>query len=60
MWFIEKKGKSRIQEISTAKYTGGLVVYRPGEVGSKDVFGMAAEMLKFGGIVSGQEEDKFV
>ena len=60
MWFIEKRNNTRIQEVSTAKYTGALTVYRPGEVDIKDVFGMATKMLKFGGIVSGQEEDKFV
>ena len=36
-----------------------MIVYRTGEVGSKNFFGMAIEMLKFGGMVSSQEEDKF-
>ena len=36
-----------------------MTVYRAGEVGSKNFFGIASEMLKFGNVVSGQEEDKF-
>ena len=60
MWSIEKRGNARIQEVSTTEYTGALTVYRPEEVGSKDIFGMYSKMLKFGGFVSGQEEDRFM
>ena len=60
MWSIEKRGNARVQEVSTIEYIGALTIYRPEEVGSKDIFGMASEMLKFGGFVSGQEEDRFV
>ena len=60
MWSIEKRSNARIQEVSTAEYTGALTVYRPEEVCSKDIFGMASEVMKFGGIVSGQGKDKFM
>ena len=48
-----------MHEISIAEHTGALIVYRAGEVGSKKVIGMAAEMLKFGSMLSSQEEDKY-
>lgn len=48
-----------MQEIPTAEHTGALTVFRVGEVSSKQVIGMALEMLKFGGMVSSQEGEKF-
>ena len=48
-----------MHEIPTAEHIGTLTVFRAGEVSSKQVIGMASEMLKFGGMVSGQEEEKF-
>ena len=60
MWSMEKRSNAKIQEISTTGYTGALTMYRPEEVGSKDIFGMASEMLKFGSAVSSKEEDRFM
>ena len=57
VWSVEKRDKTRMQEISTAKHTSALTVFRASEVGSKKIIGMATEMLKFGGVVFGQEED---
>ena len=48
-----------MHEIPIVEHTGALTVFRAGEVGSKQIIGMASEMLKFGSMVSGQEEDKF-
>ena len=59
IWSIEKRDKTRMQEISTAEYTCALTFFRAGEVGSKKIFGMASEMMKFGSIVSGQDDDRF-
>ena len=60
MWSMERRNNARVQEVSTAEYTGALTVYRSEEVGSKDIFGMASEMLKFGSAVSSKEEDRFM
>ena len=56
---MEKRENTRMHEIPTAVHTSTLTIFRAGEVSSKQVIGMASEMLKFGGMVSGQEEEKF-
>jgi len=48
-----------MQEISIVEHIGALTVLRVGEVGSKQIFGMASKVLKFGSVVSGQEDDRF-
>ena len=48
-----------MHDISTVEHTGALTVYRASEVGSKKVIGMATKMLKFGSMLSSQEEDKY-
>lgn len=37
-----------------------MTVFRAGEVGSKQIIGKASEMLKFGSVVFGHKEDRFV
>lgn len=59
IWSIEKRDKTRMQEISTAEHTGALTIFRAGEVKSGQIFGMASEMMKFGSVVSSQENDRF-
>ena len=56
---MEKRENTKKQEIPTAEHTSTLTVFRASEVSSKQVIGMASEMLKFGGMVSSQEEEKF-
>ena len=59
IWSLEKRENTRMQEIPTAEHTSALTVFRASEVSSKQVIGMASKMLKFGGMVSSQEEEKF-
>lgn len=42
-----------MHEISIVEHTSALTVFRASEVGNKQIIGMAIEMLKFGGVVSG-------
>ena len=48
-----------MHEFPTVEHTCTFIVYRASEVSSKQVMGMDSKVLKLGGVVSGQEEDKF-
>ena len=51
IWSIEKRDKTRMQEISSGEHIGAPIVYRIGEVSSENFFGMASkngEIWEFG------------
>lgn len=52
IWSIEKRDKTRIQEISNAEHTGTLTVYREDEVDSEEINKMTREMVDFGTVVA--------
>ena len=60
IWSIEKRNKTRMQEISSADHTGTLTIYRVDELHSGDINKMTQEMLSFGSVVANKEKDKFI
>jgi len=60
IWSIEKREKTKIQEISSAKHTGTLTIYTTNEVDTEEVTTMTKEMVDFSSVVVGKEKHKFL
>lgn len=55
IWSIEKRDKTRIQEVSNAEHTTTLIVNREEEINK-----MNREMVDFGTMVAGKEKSRFL
>lgn len=60
IWSIEKRAKTRLQEVSDAERRNSLMVYREEEVDSEKVSRMTKEMVDFGVIVVAKDKNKLL